>query len=290
VLAVSAQTGIPNSGFENWIDEESPVSWDASNIHDTYMGYIPVNIVTVTRSTDGYTGSYCAKMESMEIVIVSAVNPGFITLGNFWYTIDPQDGGVIGGIAFSGRPDSLAGYYKAQPVTGDKASFYLYLWKGADTIGTAEFQQPISATDWKYLSVPISYTSPDTPDSLNIIISSSDFYNEANIEGASLLLVDDLDLIYGSVRIIDVAFSNNFSVYADASLNQLIVRTRLENPCMTDISVISASGQCIWREACPMGNDEKRIALDYLPSGIYIVNIKTADGQRFSQKIAVNGK
>jgi hypothetical protein len=187
-----AQDTLPNSDFENWVSTEKPVGWDGANIHTTYMTF-PVNIVTTQKSTHYFLGGLsCVKMETTPTFGTFPPAPGFLTLGKFWFTISPMNGGASGGIAFTGRPDSLRGWYQATPVGNDRPMIFIVMWKGTNTYVAADTSFLPATATWKQFAVPIHYYLPDNPDSLNIIIGCSDIFHQANIQAGSVMYVDHL--------------------------------------------------------------------------------------------------
>ncbi len=195
---LKAQT-IPNANFENWTSNEKPLSWDASNIHTTY-GIIPINVQTVSKdSLATQNGTYNAKIQSKLIMSGFPVSPGFITLGTFWFTISPQAGGWKGGVICTQTPDTLKGYFKAAPKTGDKGVVIIELWKNAydsaNVVGRGYMEFPATTNSWNAFAVPINYTSGIIPDSMNIVIGSSDLLHQANIKDSSTFYVDNLSLV-----------------------------------------------------------------------------------------------
>lgn len=153
-------------GFETWEDcivwdalfypesdwktvGQQPQGWTASNVSQMGMAK-----EFVTIDAEGHSGS--APKITNEFVGVEgwmgANAPAFITLGNTWVfpdvagmlaamqpddypgAKDLSDGGVIGGISFTNRPDSLTVYYKRALGTenpNEPAKILIYLWKGA---------------------------------------------------------------------------------------------------------------------------------------------------------------
>lgn len=282
-VAIS-QTAMPNGEFENWQDVESPESWDASNIHDTYLGF-PVNIITVEQSNDSYSGNFSVRMQSMQIMTGFPISPGFITLGTFWYSISPQDGGASGGIPFTERPDSISGYYKSTVTSGDYTSVHLDLWNSNGTVGTAIFQNGNSVADWTYFSAPIDYANAETPDSINIIISSSDFYNQANIKNGSTLYLDDLSFVYNGVSIRNVNFNQN--VIVGAGNENIFVKTNFAEPIIAEISLFTISGQLVLSLEETLESSKLEIPVVFFNSGNYILSISDRNGFHFSQQIVI---
>lgn len=193
--AVSQQ--IPNNEFETWTGGK-PVSWDASN--ESVVGSTFTTVTQVT--ADQHSGASSAKIETItkNVILVGSVTlPGILTLGQFTLDIANQTGNITGGITFPYRPSKLKGYYKAEPGTGDQCMIGVGLSKlnGAsrDTIGYGEIFFSTAVTTWTPFEVIIDWTSPDLPDSVNVICASSDLINKTYITG-SKLWVDSLYFEY----------------------------------------------------------------------------------------------
>jgi len=174
-----AQT-IPNNEFETWSGGK-PTGWDAPNV----MGTNTVNEETASPQS----GLKSVKIETK--TLLGNTLPGFITLGIF--NLSNQT--ITGGIPFPYRPSKLKGYYKCQPGSGDNGFIGVGLSKIVggveDTIGKGMLQFPTAVTVWTPFEVPITWSSPDVPDSLNIIIASSDLSAGSYVVG-SLFWVDSL--------------------------------------------------------------------------------------------------
>lgn len=200
---------VPNGSMDNWenvsyngnnASDYRPVSWDASNIHTLYLGFIQVDIVTVSRNSSPYSGSYCAQLESKQTMTGFPVSPGFITTGNFWYTISPQAGGIDGGMPFQFKPDSLVFYCKTQPSSGDKCIAHLNIRADASgnhsMMGTAYTAITGTLSQWTRISLPVTYTSTAPADSMILTFCSSDFLNQGNVASGSKMWVDDVAFKY----------------------------------------------------------------------------------------------
>ena len=115
-VSVMAQQ-VPNGDFELWTGT-TPNEWDTSN--ENVLG---TQFTTVSKITSGaQSGSFAAKVETQTktIFMVGPVTlPGILTLGDFNLDIANQTANLTGGEAFTHRPYSLRGYYKATPAVGD---------------------------------------------------------------------------------------------------------------------------------------------------------------------------
>lgn len=166
---------------------------------------------------------------------IKAEAPAFINFGTPWvYAVSSKnkcDGGVYGGMSFSYKPDAIKGRYKRTPAaTKEKARIIAYLWSGTfkssipsgkstrmqDDVDRAIMGRVSGVTgdgklvascdygfettknnDWEEIIVPIDYKRTDVvPTKMNIIISSDDYWNRANMVENSTLEVDDVQFVY----------------------------------------------------------------------------------------------
>ena len=166
---------------------------------------------------------------------IKAEAPAFINFGTPWvYAVSSKnkcDGGVYGGMPFSYKPDAIKGRYKRTPAaTKEKARIIAYLWSGtfkssipsgkstrmqddvdraimgrvSDVTGDGKLVascdygfETTKNNDWEEIIVPIDYKRTDVvPTKMNIIISSDDYWNRANMVENSTLEVDDVQFVY----------------------------------------------------------------------------------------------
>jgi len=193
------QDTIPNSDFENWIDDysfEKPEHWSTSN----FSLYNIVTFNTVTKDSISYEGQYCPKLETKSQVISNELvkTAGLITLGSFDVNIATRQAQISGGIPFVSKPKSLEGYLKYTAIGSDKCFVDIVLTKfntellKQDTIASARFSSG-SVSEWTHFDLPIKYFFNDAPDSMNIVILSSD---TSIFEAGSTLWIDNLSLKY----------------------------------------------------------------------------------------------
>lgn len=166
---------------------------------------------------------------------IKAEAPAFINFGTPWvYAVSSKnkcDGGVYGGMPFSYKPDAIKGRYKRTPAaTKEKARIIAYLWSGTfkssipsgkstrmqDDVDRAIMGRVSGVTgdgklvaycdhtfettknnDWEEIVVPIDYKLTDVvPTKMNVIISSDDYWNRANMVENSTLEVDNVQFVY----------------------------------------------------------------------------------------------
>lgn len=173
--------------------------------------------------------------QGLGAIEIKAEAPAFINFGTPWvYAVNSKnkcDGGVYGGMPFSYKPDAIKGRYKRTPAaTKEKARIIAYLWSGTfmssipsgkstrmqDDVDRAIMGRVSGVTgdgklvascdygfettknnDWEEIVVPINYKLTDVvPTKMNVIISSDDYWNRANMVENSKLEVDDVQFVY----------------------------------------------------------------------------------------------
>lgn len=212
-----------------------PQDWNGSNVNQTVFNQNAHSDALVTRQGDAenfYVRLVCTKVAALGI---TAEAPAFINFGTPWvYAVSNKkkcDGGVYGGMSFSYKPDAIKGRYKRTPAAkAEEARIIAYLWSGTfkssipsgkstrmqDDVDRAIMGRVSGVTgdgklvascdygfettknnDWEEIIVPIDYKLTDVvPTKMNIIISSDDYWNRANMVENSTLEVDDVQFVY----------------------------------------------------------------------------------------------
>ena len=172
---------IPNGGFEDWQDISpfEPVGWTSTNIYAA--AYDTAN---VTRSTDAYSGSYAARLET--VFFDGDDEWGVLSLGDgLWW-----DGGAM----ISGdRPYFIGGVYKYEPgnpFSDNQAFLSLNLLLDGDHLSGTNLEFPAAAEYTRFASGMLWYHTEDDPDYMNLTISSAN-------EAGSVLYIDDIEFLHG---------------------------------------------------------------------------------------------
>ncbi|MEI8202687.1 MAG: T9SS type A sorting domain-containing protein [Bacteroidota bacterium] len=159
---------IPNGGFETWnlaVYYQNPVPYLSSNPNT----FFDVPLGNVTRSTDSYTGSYAAHLQTVN-------TNGGLALGAIYFG-DFASGGVNGGLPFVGHPDSVSAYFKFDIMPGDTAQTIIALKKNGAIIGLAMGHLTGTHPSYSKYSLPISWSDTAQSDTLAVMISCSNFNN-----------------------------------------------------------------------------------------------------------------
>ncbi|MDH8702760.1 hypothetical protein M2138_002135, partial [Dysgonomonadaceae bacterium PH5-43] len=266
VLCFNVEAQQVSGSFTDWEDclpngknvvGEQPVGWNASNVYQ--FGFMRKLVFKDEDRAGVVSTSFSAKLTNDFVGLgkLGANVPGFISLGKMWVyasltDIAGGDGGVLGGMDFTSRPDSVVVYIKRQLGTenpNEAAKVITYLWKGefkskiktgkgetADAIDRDKYilgmEEPLEGStgvliakseyaiegtfdNWTRLSIPIEYLTNDTPEKMNIIISTGNYWVREDIGKGNTLWVDDLELIYNPTNQNIVIDNNNVKVYSE---------------------------------------------------------------------------
>ncbi len=279
---------IPNFDFENWEAAdvgEKPIAWDVSNI-DLVLG----TVTTVTKDPAAFSGNFCARLETIEedIPFVGiVVAPGIITLGEFVIDLVAMTGNVIGGIPFTARPTMLKGYYKYSPAGIDSCLIAIGLSKWntgnneRDTVGYGYFNSKNTVTEWTLFEMLIEYASPDNPDSMNIIIMSTD---TSILAIGSTLWVDSLFFDF-TTEIKDLTNNQSISVYPNPSADGVFSLEIYPGNTNYDLKIYNVLGSEIIKSK--ILNRKSKIDMSSYPKGIYFLKV-SSDNNNFVRKIVLN--
>ena len=273
-----AQNVLPNPGFENWTqvgNRFDPDNWNTLNPNTSIVG-----VLTCLKATgaDVHSGSAALKLITKSVLGQNA--NGLATTGNI--VISPP--GVNGGVAYTGRPDSIAGWFKYTSVSGDNGFVEFQLLGSSstpDTIGYVRFLTPASSvSNYTRFSAPIVYrSSSPVAKSIWIISSSAGFTAQIN----STMFLDDLELITNPNGIKEYNL-NAIQIYPNPSNGNLSI---VSVPLHSRFNVYSTLGNLVLSESINAENTS--INLENSESGIYYYEIiQSEKGKIQSGKIFIN--
>lgn len=273
----SSQTTIPNGDFESWEQSSNyadPSSWDSPNSTSATLGVVTVS----EESTIVQNGSSAVKLESGSII--GTPIPGLITLGEFNINILTFEATIEGGTPFTGRPESLSGYYQYEPAFGDEAFIGIILLKqnggNWDTIGDGNFSSTTELLVWTPFTATVTYRSTETPTHMNIIILSSD---RNAPQPTSTLYVDNMSLTYPA----SIQSMTTEAVHFYVSSDFLYLNPHLQSESSL-IEIYSIDGKLILSSVYhPMQGENAKIDIQMLNQGMYIAVLSNESGS-FVQK------
>ena len=262
---LQAQTQPLNYSFEDWESAdagEKPVNWEVSNVN---MGY-GITIVPVAKSTtDNQEGSAHAELTTKDFS--GNKLPGIITLGRL--AIENNTLSITGGMAYTDRPAQLKGYYKYSPAGTDTAIAAIWLLKGTnpDTVGVGALTFTTPVSDWTEFTVNIIYYNSQTPDTLNIVFSSSLQSGSEN----SKFEIDNISLV-NAIGVNNIANNNNIEINPNPA--NTFFNLSYESTQNSEVLVHNTVGQVVLRKSFEPGLVNEQFDVSDFKQGIYFVEIK----------------
>lgn len=280
LLAIIPVTGfaqqIPNGDMETWVAigtsaKEKPEGWDTPDVLGEVLFGLPESDVVDKKSTDAHSGTFSAELTTKELtlpLIGPLTIPGTLALGTIVFQTMPTiSAGVVGGYPMSEAPDSFLGFYKYSPAAGDSMNIAVIAKKDGVQIGGGQMKDPTTVTEWTAFNVPITYAGGMTPDTIQIIISSSGGFSSA-VPG-SVLKVDGMAFT-GLVSADDIADADvDMDVYPNPASDVITMVNPLQSNATLEI--FSLTGEKL--NEVNMTSGSNVINVEAYASGIYLYRL-----------------
>jgi len=302
-----AQAQLENAGFEKWdtlaYDEDNnilivePVKWSSLKTADNMAEMAP-NVCFM--SEDAHSGNYSVHL--MNKSSFGTVANGILTCGRIHAEVEKEKAysytdtnDYSWHMYLSGRPDSVAGWYKYTSADGDFGTFNFDLHRNfykkpataedsTNLVGSALFETPAAqVTEWTRFCVPFTYYWDTVPKYILVTISSGNSYNA---KAGSELWVDDLEMIYNdgnttSVKKKPAPEGMLKSWYSQGFLN---IRFSSSGNHSYQLSVMDMTGRTVYTGMLS-SNNRQQIPLN-VQQGIYVVRVS---GKRevYSKKVFI---
>ena len=307
-LSAVAQTTITNGGFENWGNTvpsgdtyTEPTNWYSNQSGSTTAALGPE---TCFQGTPPHSGTYCVKVQTESYFAIETVN-GNVTTGvvnapttnkatGYIGTINYNNANDIRRMSFTGRPDSLVGWYQYTPAaTTERGKIRAILHIGnyfdpetpttyhADPtdsqVASALFVTDTPGTTvstWTRFSVPFVYTtglyaSDSIPDYIMINVTSSN--NQLTTVNNSILLLDDLDVVYNPTSVNNtIAKEGDVNVYAYEKT--VFVNFTNASADQSAITIMDVTGKKVFSHSITNGKLSS-FNLSDLNTGVYIYQV-----------------
>jgi hypothetical protein len=279
-IGFTGAVGAPGADFETWTTVESlePESWWTPN-------FILINQTPcVTQSTDAHSGQYALRIENVLSPYGDTV--GFASNGYFFN----ED--FAGGMAVAQNPVMVSGYYKYSPIGNDTALVGVFTSKFEPTFGTtvrldSSLIRLPAASSYTYFEVPLYYNGWPVADTLNITFASGNFQNDSSLlEPGSVLLIDDIEVLYNPVAVEDYSNQNQALVFPNPATATLFIKM-LNKASNQTFKLFDAKGALVFEGNCQFQDGMlASIDISEIPQGLYFYQI--SDGKNnVSGKITI---
>ncbi len=268
-IGLWAQT--PNAGFENWTTVPAsfpapkydiPDNWDCANSQSA-----PVGIFGCLKTTDVHSGATAVKLVTKNIF--GNLAPGVVTTGKLPTS---TSGSITGGIPYTLRPDSIIGWYKSTPVSGDTCFIKFLLFGAAsgnaDTLAVATFYTAATVGAYTRFAAPLVYRSSPNPVVNSIWLLSSSI-NSSGGKANSILFADDLGLVMNPATA--VAEQKNTDLTVGPNPSNGMFNVQWANGNTLTIEVYNALGEKVYSDKIESRNSYTTHF--NLPEGLYVYSL-----------------
>lgn len=309
--SLSAQTTIANGGFETWGNASPGISSEPTGWFSNKSGTAIAMAGPQTCYQDNTifrSGTSSVRVETKTVPIVGTVVNGNVTTGVINAPTITKTDGYIGTVnastttdvrrmAFTGRPDSLVGWYQyTQGGAAEQGKVRAILHTGdyfdpetpttyhadptSNKVANALFLTPAAnAATWTRFSVPFTYAATSAPAYIMINITSS--ADQATTTAGSKLWIDDLQVIYKPNGVDELAKANEL-INIFAHYKTINVDLTGINANGVSLNVYDVTGRVVHTQAM-QADRLNSFELPFVASGMYIYQL-SGDG------IARNGR
>ncbi len=298
-----AQTTIANGNFEAWGNaspgvSSEPTGWYSNKSGSTLASAAGAPQTCFQDNAIVHSGSSSVRIQNGQVPIVMTIVNGNVTTGVISAPSINKSDGYIGTrnysdttdqrrMAFTGRPDSLVGWYQYTPgAATEKGKVRAILHTGdyydpeagstyhpdltANEIGEALFFTPTtSVSTWTRFSVPFTYVSSATP--AFIMINMTSAADQLTTVNGSKMWIDDIQAIYNTTGVNEVAMQES-DVRVYAYEKTAFISATKEMDASTMLTVYDMTGKAVYTKALG-GGKFSSISLSYLPAGVYIYKV-----------------
>ena len=269
-----------NADFESWENlngsigntYSEPVDWNTGNECSELL-----NQLAVTQSSDAYSGSSSAKLETLPAFGNIRIN-GVITTANM--ICSANSGGQEGGSDYTVMiPDSVVGYFKSAPMANDSGYVQVMFLANndMDTISFTRFNFTETVNEWTRFSVPITpATSGQSPEKLSLFFSSSwGDGSQGQAEVGSILYIDAVSFIENPLSVNEYYNHTDWSVYPNPATD--LVNIKGVSTEGATIEILDVTGKQVKFENIFAGRSV--VTVDDLVEGVYLYQIRTLRGE-----------
>ncbi len=292
-VITDAQETLPNGGFENWQNQgsntEEPTYWNGNK---TGGGFANLGPQTCFQETSGvHSGTYCLKLQNNAIfgVVVNAT----ATTGKIEVpSVDATDGYIHTitsdpdfNYPFTGRPDSLVGWYKFTQEGTDIGRIQAILHGDFDVeipdegssepfiTGQAIYDLPNGDTNlWTRFSVPFTYENESLPSYILMIAMASTNIGDASSN--TKLWVDDLSVVYSTSGVVENDFGDKLQVYPNPTNGNFSIDLGAEHMSVI-ANITGLNGELV--QSKQFKKSQRLNLLLEEPAGVYILTIISED-------------
>ncbi len=258
VSANATPAALPNPSFENWTIEEYEEAddWNSLNGPLVQNG----DVANTLQSTDAQEGMYSAQLVAGEFDFNGFPFPIPGVVSNATFT----GGGFGNGAAYTARPDSMTGWYKASVATDDTCTIQVTFFETGTVIEDTTLLITSDVSTWTKFT--FNFDLPIAPDTMLIICQSG------TTQGTEMY-VDNFAFAGGDLgteELNDVSFT----VYPNPSTDFVNVTSGSK---MDRINVYAMNGQLV--KTLTVNGTLKVFNVSNMESGAYLMEVVSGNSK-----------
>ncbi|GAB3639187.1 hypothetical protein GCM10027422_47780 [Hymenobacter arcticus] len=282
----AAAQSVPNNTLDTWAVRagiEAPAGWLTTDDYLSIVNSSPrTNTGTVLKSSDAHSSPYAANLTN--VAIGNYGFSGSLFLGSRF------DYNLLGGLPYTTRPAQMQFYYKYNGPASDSAFASVILTRTTSTgpllVGQGATLLAPTTSGYVQMSVPITYGSSGSPDSIRIYFDSC-IARRITI-GASLL-IDDITLSNPALATrADAEFQAQLTVSPNPSPAGRFRLNAPDQPALASApyAVLDLTGRVVAQQpALAVPSPVRDIDLSNLSTGIYLLQVDSKQGKLVRQLV-----
>ncbi|NVO31959.1 T9SS type A sorting domain-containing protein [Hymenobacter lapidiphilus] len=303
-LVAHAQTtpAVANGNLETWQPRnlvEAPAAWITADDLLASLGLPPIVAPrTVTKAGDAHGGSFAAKLQNQALALrgtgtarqLAALRklprplarrddeltlPGVLLKASF-----NEDGELVNGVPYTGRPARLQFWYKLTGSTVEADSsvaFLALLNKSTPVAAAAQILLPKAA--YTLMDVPITYLSGLQPDTLALgfgVATAGE--NDPTVQ----MFIDDVQLVGAVTGNRTPVAAAALQVYPNPSATGEFSLASLTDAALSTapLTVTDATGRLVLRQAAAAASESRGRLVDLRAQrpGVYLLRLEAPTG------------
>ncbi|MBK5286491.1 MAG: T9SS type A sorting domain-containing protein [Bacteroidia bacterium] len=263
---VASQPALMNGNFEVWggVTLNNPINWYTSDSQG--QGF--------ARTIDVHSGNYAIELQTYlgNTSGNNVAQAGMISTG-YW---DNNCNCLMGGYPFSSQIDTLAFWYKYNPVNGDTAQVNLSFKNNGSVVSGANLNIYTAASTYQYAELPFNIGM--TIDTVIVQIQSSSWSDTALAFIGSDLIVDDVHFKSQTVGINHLHASSGLAGFSYPNPVHDVLNIRVENnsSSQTRLLIYDVTGRIVREESFTSIANIHQLNVSDLHSGIYVCELRSA--------------
>jgi hypothetical protein len=272
-MVSSAAVAQTNLNFETWapttLSTNNPTGWETYNLGGVppFAGG-PGPEGTTQETANPREGAISVRMETKAghgAFLASDTLGGSLALGGDIFA------SFIGGVPYTGRPESVDfSVMTSFPLT-DTATFYVELKKNGAVVGAAGVNIFQNIPTWFDANSAFVYFSTDVPDTMVILATSSKatlFTNSGQAKPGSVFWLDDIVFNF-PVGVKQAIFSERILAYPNPASTS--IRFDLNNKQASSIKVTDITGKVV--RTINITSNLVDVDVNDLPAGLYVYQV-----------------